>query len=607
MPNRSNAKEPVRTLAKEFRLPISVARRRLVVREWLQRLVPWGTAGAILAAVIAWAPKAISIPDWNPNWSLWAIPLGAILGAAIAAIDAWWRAPSALQTALEIDRRFGLRERLSSLLQLRPQEADSPVGKLLESDTRNRVERIDVRDQFPIEFPRALAVPALLLAVAGSSWLATNRSSPNLSAAITSPSATVEKVRQSTRPLIEQLKKKQQEAIEKGDPAAAEIFKNMEKQLEQLRTASGIDEKKALATLNELNQQLQDRKSELGSGQQLRQQLKEQMAAVQDGPAEKLAKALQEGDMTAASEELQKLMDQMKNGDLDEASRQKMAEQMKKMAEALKAASERQKEAMQQLQKRLEQAEQTGDVQKAAQLRKQLEKMEQQAAAEQGKKESPEESQQRQQEMKELQKQITEAMQGGDQQKAEQLQEELDSMMEQQQMSQSQSQKMQSAMQELQEALEKGDMQATEKSLKELQEQVEQMESEMESLEELDSLMDQVAQSKGEMKGSQRGNRPGEGSGEGEGEGDRDEEESQTDTFESQVRDRFRKGESFQGGKIRGVNRKGVTKEEVKQAILAEQPEEAKSLESAVLPKAQRDQTREYFDRMRQGDRESDQ
>jgi hypothetical protein len=607
MPNRSNAKEPVRTLAKEFRLPISVARRRLVVREWLQRLVPWGTAGAILAAVIAWAPKAISIPDWNPNWSLWAIPLGAILGAAIAAIDAWWRAPSALQTALEIDRRFGLRERLSSLLQLRPQEADSPVGKLLESDTKNRVERIDVRDQFPIEFPRALAVPALLLAVAGSSWLATNRSSPNLSAAITSPSATVEKVRQSTRPLIEQLKKKQQEAIEKGDPAAAEIFKNMEKQLEQLRTASGIDEKKALATLNELNQQLQDRKSELGSGQQLRQQLKEQMAAVQDGPAEKLAKALQEGDMTAASEELQKLMDQMKNGDLDEASRQKMAEQMKKMAEALKAASERQKEAMQQLEKRLEQAEQTGDVQKAAQLRKQLEKMEQQAAAEQGKKESPEESQQRQQEMKELQKQITEAMQGGDQQKAEQLQEELDSMMEQQQMSQSQSQRMQSAMQELQEALEKGDMQATEKSLKELQEQVEQMESEMESLEELDSLMDQVAQSKGEMKGSQRGNRPGEGSGEGEGEGDRDEEESQTDTFESQVRDRFRKGESFQGGKIRGVNRKGVTKEEVKQAILAEQPEEAKSLESAVLPKAQRDQTREYFDRMRQGDRESDQ
>jgi DNA-binding transcriptional MerR regulator len=166
---------------------------------------------------------------------------------------------------------------------------------------------------------------------------------------------------------------------------------------------------------------------------------------------------------------------------------------------------------------------------------------------------------------------------------------------------------MQSAMQELQEALEQGNMQAAEKSLKELQEQVEQMESEMESLEELDSLMDQVAQSKGEMKGSQRGNRPGDGNGEGEGEGDRDEEESQTDTFESQVRDRFRKGESFQGGKIRGVNRKGVTKEEVKQAILAEQPEEAKSLESAVLPKAQRDQTREYFDRMRQGDRDGDQ
>lgn len=607
MPEPSNAKEHGKTLAKEFRLPIAVARRRLVIGKWLERLVPWGTAGAILAAVIAWAPKAIAIPGWNPNWSLWAIPLGALLGAAIAAIEAWWRAPTALQTALEIDRRFQLRERLSSLLQLRPQEADSAVGKLLESDAKERVERIDVRDQFPIEAPRALAVPALLLAVAGLSWLAPNRSSQDPSATATAPSAAVEKVRQSTRPLIEQLKKKQQEAIEKGDPAAAEIFKKMEKQLEQLRTTSGIDEKKALATLNELNQQLQDRKSELGSGEQLRQQLKEQLAAVQDGPAEKLAKALQEGDMTAAKEELQKLMEQMKNGDLDEASRQKMAEQMKKMAEALKEAAQRQKEAMQQLQKRLEQAEQTGDVQKAAQLRKQLEKMEQQAAAEQGKKESAEQSQQRQQEMKELQKQIAEAMQAGDQEKAQEMQEQLDSMSEEQQMSQSQSQKMQSAMQELQEALEQGNMQSAEKSLKALQEQVEQMESEMESMEELDSLMDQVAQSKGEMKGSQRGNRPGDGNGEGEGEGDRDEEESQTDTFESQVRDRFRKGESFQGGKIRGVNRKGVTKEEVKQAILAEQPEEAKSLESAVLPKAQRDQTREYFDRMRQGDRDGDQ
>ncbi|MFN5851222.1 MAG: hypothetical protein ACK44Q_05320, partial [Pirellulaceae bacterium] len=160
MPEPSNAKEHGKTLAKEFRLPIAVARRRLVIGKWLERLVPWGTAGAILAAVIAWAPKAIAIPGWNPNWSLWAIALGALLGAAIAAIEAWWRAPTALQTALEIDRRFQLRERLSSLLQLRPQEADSAVGKLLESDAKERVERIDVRDQFPIEAPRALAVPA---------------------------------------------------------------------------------------------------------------------------------------------------------------------------------------------------------------------------------------------------------------------------------------------------------------------------------------------------------------------------------------------------------------------------------------------------------------
>jgi hypothetical protein len=37
----------------------------------------------------------------------------------------------------------------------------------------------------------------------------------------------------------------------------------------------------------------------------------------------------------------------------------------------------------------------------------------------------------------------------------------------------------------------------------------------------------------------------------------------------------------------------------MKEAVLASQADDAESLENVVLPKAHRDQTREYFDKMR--------
>jgi len=90
MPNRSVAKEQGRTLAKEFRFPIAVARRRLVLREWLQRLVPWGTAGAILAAVIAWAPKAIAMRNATPAHRRTVLPVGAMNFLPLISLACHW-------------------------------------------------------------------------------------------------------------------------------------------------------------------------------------------------------------------------------------------------------------------------------------------------------------------------------------------------------------------------------------------------------------------------------------------------------------------------------------------------------------------------------------
>ena len=87
--------------------------------------------------------------------------------------------------------------------------------------------------------------------------------------------------------------------------------------------------------------------------------------------------------------------------------------------------------------------------------------------------------------------------------------------------------------------------------------------------------------------------------GEGKGAGDREEKEHGVKNFDSQVRDEMRKGETTFGGKVGGPNRKGITKEEVREALLSSKPDDPDAIENMSLPKAQRDQQRDYFNSLR--------
>ena len=60
------------------------------------------------------------------------------------------RRADAMEAAIEIDRRYGLRERVSSTYALRPEERETEIGQALVRDAQNRVERIEVREHFPL-------------------------------------------------------------------------------------------------------------------------------------------------------------------------------------------------------------------------------------------------------------------------------------------------------------------------------------------------------------------------------------------------------------------------------------------------------------------------
>jgi hypothetical protein len=160
-------------------------------------------------------------------------------------------------------------------------------------------------------------------------------------------------------------------------------------------------------------------------------------------------------------------------------------------------------------------------------------------------------------------------------------------------------------------ALKDGDPQAAQKALEGMQAELEEMAADAEAMEGLQELMDEMQEAKesaksgqaegGNGKGKKKGDPSRNGRGEGQGAGDREETETDTKVFDSQVSDEMRKGETVFGGKVGGPNRKGLSKEEARNSILNSTPDDPDAIENMALPKAQRDQQREYFDSLRSG------
>ena len=90
-------------------------------------------------------------------WPVGAIALGTLLAAAWAVI----RSRGAMDAAIEIDRRFDLKERVSSSLALSPEERQSEFGRALLDDAARRVQWIHVGREFHVTAGRQLLLPLL--------------------------------------------------------------------------------------------------------------------------------------------------------------------------------------------------------------------------------------------------------------------------------------------------------------------------------------------------------------------------------------------------------------------------------------------------------------
>jgi hypothetical protein len=141
-------------------------RRRLFLGALLAALA-WAQVAA-LALAAGWflvEPFLLTAP---PPWFRWAVAGGlAGTASAVALVRAVLRAPSAVDSALLLDRRFGLQERVTTSLMLPPDQAATPAGQALLADAQQRVAPLRIRDRFPVGLPwqPAALVPAGVLAL----------------------------------------------------------------------------------------------------------------------------------------------------------------------------------------------------------------------------------------------------------------------------------------------------------------------------------------------------------------------------------------------------------------------------------------------------------
>ena len=507
--------------------------------------------------------------QWNWSW----IGGGFAVGVLSAIAVALFKQGSRLSTAIEVDSRFGLKERLSSALALNESDRSTEAGQALVEDAVRRAETIEVAEQFRFQPSQQMWLPVLPVVLALALVFVPNA----VAAEVAPPKPDIKK--QEAKIAIEEarkkLQKKAKEMEARGLKDAAQNMKSLQKKIDNMSSKLNDDKKQTLVELNNIKKSVEDRQREIGgSSKEMKKQLK-QLNRINDGPAKKLSEAINEGDFKEAGQAIKDLLTKMKEGKLSDSEKRKLAKDIDKIANELKKLAERHEQAKQELKDKIKKATEQGDLEKAAKLQQKLEK-----------------KQQQDQQMKKMKKM------------AEKLQNCADCMKQgngqpkqgqpgqkpgQQQGNQPSDAQMQDAM----EALE--DMEGMMKDL----------EGDMDELQDLEDVMKDLQQAKNDCngcEGGQPGKEPGWqdwAKGEGRGGGLRDKAETDTGTFKSRVKGRLQRGETVVTGNADGKNITGKSISEVREIAKSSMQKRSDPLENQKLPKSQREHARQYFENLR--------
>lgn len=526
-------------------------------RRWLglQRFA--GALGWCCFATLLVALVFVVVDKYRPlgieAWVFVVVGLGA--GGFLAAVIARVRSRGAIDAAIEIDRRFGLKERVSSTLALTPSERESEIGQALIADTQQRVKNIDVGEHFHLSPGRQLLLPLIpLVAAVLVVWLVSPAATQE------DPQANAASIKKQVKNASGSLKHKlieQREAAQKAGLKDAEtLFQRLAEETEELTRGDADSRKDALVKLNDLKRQMENRQQQIGGAEEIRKKL-DQLNTGNRGPAENFMKAISEGDLRKGIEELEKLKADLADGKLSEEEQQQLAKQLDEMKKKLEEAVEKHQQQSQNLQNQINQARQAGQDAEADRLQQQLNQLMERNG-----------DMQQLQDMAEKLGRCSQCMQDG------QLQDAADMLQQMQ-----------------------GD-------LSDLQQQLDEMQMLNDAMDQLSQARDQMncQQCGGEGCAACQGDQPGVGMGQGQGMGDRPEAETGTRFYDDKVKQKIGRGAATIAGEVEGPNIKGPVLQQIEEQLEAAKSESTDPLTEQQMPRQHQEQTKEYFDMYRKGD-----
>jgi hypothetical protein len=369
-------------------------------RLFRQRLVNSLTIGIsfALAVSLAWFVAQPLLLQSPADWLRWAV-LGGTAALAVALAVAWTirKTPSAETVALEIDARFGLKERVTTVVALPAELRATSAGQAILADAEAQVGELKIGERFPVRpSHKAWFVPGLSAAIlavvlwwnpeafglteesgngpgkSGELGQIAEGQKPKKTAPTVRPRTPEELARQDKSPELKELEAKLREFQNKYKPDEDKYANSPERQREKLTDVAKLEEETKKFVEDKANklEQMQDKFNEL-------EKLSKDKD-FEDGPAKPIADALAKNDLKKAQEEVDELKKKLKDKDKKPTKEQteKLEKQLDKMKDELQRLA-RDDERKKELEKKIDQAKKAG--QDAESLERELEKVKEDA------------------------------------------------------------------------------------------------------------------------------------------------------------------------------------------------------------------------------------
>ena len=319
-------------------------RRRLFLQTFVDHLLC-----CLAAALVAVAIWFVLQPAVFTDQSAWRWPVaGALLAAGIitAFVLARWRAPSSLTASLALDDKFELKERVTTLLTLSPEQAQTSAGQALAADVHQRLDAIEVKGKFPIRLSRSAAmlpVCAALLAVVSFFFEPFGSSSHEAKGSI--PVASAKDIQQKLENLKKtSFKNREEEPADPKDKDLKELDKAWDKLVKQPPPKNENQIRERVQEMKSVEERLKDRLDNLkGKSDDLKKQLKNIDADPKKAGTKEvndLQDALAKGKMDKAMEALDQLTKKLQDKKLSKEELQKLADQLADLQQKLERLAE---------------------------------------------------------------------------------------------------------------------------------------------------------------------------------------------------------------------------------------------------------------------------